>query len=69
MVVLEAVQAECMNIEFLKNEFGKDIAFSGRSPPQSVLARTTPQQVTEGVRHTLRVMSTGGGSSRLPAIP
>ncbi len=49
MDILEAVQAECMDIEFLKKEFGRDITFWGGVGAQSVLARTTPQQVTEGV--------------------
>ena len=59
--ILEAVQAECMDIEQLKREFGKDITFWGGVGAQSVLARTTPEQVIEGVRRTLRVMAPGGG--------
>jgi uroporphyrinogen decarboxylase len=59
--ILEAVQAECMDIAQLKREFGKDIVFWGGVGAQSVLARTTPEQVIEGVRQTLRVMSPGGG--------
>jgi len=59
--ILQAVQAECMDIEYLKREFGKDIAFWGGVGAQSVLARTTPEQVIEGVRHTLRVMASDGG--------
>jgi uroporphyrinogen decarboxylase len=59
--ILEAVQAECMDIAGLKREFGKDITFWGGVGAQSVLARTTPEQVIDGVCHTLRVMSPGGG--------
>jgi uroporphyrinogen decarboxylase len=64
--ILEAVQAECMEIAGLKREFGKDITFWGGVGAQSVLARTTPQQVIEGVRETLRVMSPGGGYIAAP---
>ena len=64
--ILEAVQAECMSIEQLKREYGKDIAFWGGVGSQSVLARTTRAQVWEGVRHTLRVMAPGGGYIAAP---
>ena len=64
--ILEALQAECMDIEQLKREFGKDITFWGGVGAQSVLARTTPEQVIEGVRHTLRVMAPGGGYIAAP---
>ena len=64
--VLEAVQAETMDIAYLKREFGRDIAFWGGVGAQSVLARTTPEQVVEGVRETLRVMAPGGGYIAAP---
>jgi len=64
--VLEAVQAETMDIGGLKREFGRDLAFWGAVGAQSVLARTTPEQVIEGVRRTLRVMSPGGGYIAAP---
>ena len=64
--ILEAVQAEAMDIAHLKREFGRHIAFWGGVGAQSVLARTTPEQVVEGVRHTLRVMAPGGGYIAAP---
>lgn len=64
--VLEAVQAEAMSIAHLKHEFGRDIAFWGGVGAQSVLARTTPQQVAEGVRRTLEIMAPGGGYIAAP---
>jgi uroporphyrinogen decarboxylase len=64
--VLEAVQAECMDIGLLKQEFGKDISFWGAVGAQSVLARTTPQQVMDGVRKTLSIMTPGGGYIAAP---
>jgi uroporphyrinogen decarboxylase len=64
--VLEAVQAETMDIAHLKREFGRDISFWGGVGAQSVLARTTPDQVIAGVRETLRAMAPGGGYIAAP---
>lgn len=64
--VLEAVQAETMDLSQLKREFGRDIAFWGGVGAQSVLARTTPDRVIEGVRDTLRTMAPGGGYIAAP---
>ena len=59
--ILQAVQAECMDLAELKQEFGSALTFWGGVGAQSVFARTTPEQVIEGVRSTLRVMAPGGG--------
>ena len=64
--VLQSVQAETMNIADLKKEFGRDIAFWGGVGAQGVLARTTPEQVVEGVRRTLDVMAPGGAYIAAP---
>lgn len=64
--VLEAVQAETMDLAHLKREFGRDIAFWGGVGAQSVLARTTREQVIDGVRGTLRIMAPGGGYIAAP---
>jgi len=64
--VLEAVQAETMDIGQLKREFGRDLSFWGAVGAQSVLARTTPEQVIAGVRDTLRTMAPGGGYIAAP---
>ena len=64
--VLEAVQAETMDIAQLKREFGRDLSFWGAVGAQSVLARTTPEQVIAGVRETLRTMAPGGGYIAAP---
>jgi len=64
--ILEAVQAEAMDIAYLKREFGRDISFWGGIGAQSVLARTTPEQVVAGVRQTLAVMAPGGGYIAAP---
>ena len=64
--ILEAVQAECMDIGLLKREYGQDISFWGGVGAQSVLARTTPRQVKDGVRKTLSIMAPGGGYIAAP---
>jgi uroporphyrinogen decarboxylase len=64
--ILEAVQAEAMDIAGLKRRFGRDLCFWGGVGAQTLLARTTPQQVVEGVRQTLRTMAGGGGYIAAP---
>jgi uroporphyrinogen decarboxylase len=64
--ILQAVQAECMDLAFLKREFGRDISFWGGVGAQSVLARQTPAEVREGVRRTLEIMAPGGGYIAAP---
>ena len=64
--VLEAVQAETMDIAQLKREFGRDIAFWGGVGAQSVLAQIDPEAVMAGVRETLEIMAPGGGYIAAP---
>lgn len=59
--ILEAVQAEAMDIGQLKREFGKDVTFWGGVGAQSVLARKERRDVIVGVRETLETMKPGGG--------
>ena len=64
--VLEAVQAETMDLAELKREFGRDISFWGGVGAQSVLARSSPAGVIAGVRETLAAMAPGGGYIAAP---
>ncbi|HOS93423.1 MAG TPA: uroporphyrinogen decarboxylase family protein [Armatimonadota bacterium] len=64
--VLEAVQAEAMDIAQLKREFGRDISFWGGVGAQSILARTEPDEVMAGVRDALAIMAPGGGYIAAP---
>jgi len=64
--ILEAVQAETMDLAALKREFGRDLCFWGAVGAQSVLARTTPEEVQAGVRRTLAIMAPGGGYIAAP---
>jgi uroporphyrinogen decarboxylase len=64
--ILEAVQAETMDIALLKREYGRHICFWGGVGAQSVLARQSRAQVIEGVRRTLQIMMPGGGYIAAP---
>ncbi|MDO8587332.1 MAG: uroporphyrinogen decarboxylase family protein [Armatimonadota bacterium] len=64
--VLQSVQAETMDLAYLKREYGRDIAFWGGVGAQSVLARSNPEQVIEGVRRTLETMAPSGGYIAAP---
>ncbi len=58
--VLEPVQP-CMDIEFLKREYGKDLVFWGGIETQNYLPFGTPEQVKENARKTIRTLGKGGG--------
>jgi uroporphyrinogen decarboxylase len=58
--ILEPVQP-CMDLEFLKREYGKDLVFWGGSETQNFLPFGTPEQVKENARKTIRTLGKGGG--------
>ena len=58
--VLEPVQP-CMDLKFLKKEFGKDLVFQGGIETQNYLPFGTPEQVKEHARETIRTLGKGGG--------
>ena len=58
--VLEPVQP-CMDLEFLKREYGKDLVFWGGIETQNYLPFGTPEQVKENARKTIRTLGRGGG--------
>ena len=62
----DELQIYAMDIAELKREYGRDICFWGGVGAQSVLARTTPEQVKAGVHETLRTMASGGGYIAAP---
>ena len=57
--VIEPVQP-CMDLAYLKKEFGKDLVFWGGIETQEVLPFGTPEQVRELARATIRVLGKGG---------
>jgi len=58
--VLEPVQP-CMDLAFLKKEYGKDLVFWGGIETQNYLPFGTPEQVKEKARETIRTLGKGGG--------
>ncbi len=57
---LEPVQP-CMDLAYLKREFGKDLVFWGGIETQDVLPFGTPEQVKQMARDTIRTLGKGGG--------
>jgi uroporphyrinogen decarboxylase len=64
--VLEPVQP-CMDLAYLKKEFGKDLVFWGGIDTQTFLPFGTPQQVKKMARKTIRTLGKGGGHIIAPS--
>jgi len=58
--VLEPVQP-CMDLGYLKREFGNDLVFWGGIETQNLLPFGTPEQVKNMARETIRTLGKGGG--------
>ena len=58
--VLEPVQP-CMDLAYLKREFGKDLVFWGGIDTQTVLPFGTPEQVKSMAREAIETLGAGGG--------
>lgn len=58
--VLEPVQA-CMDFEFLKREYGRDLTFYGGVDTQDLLTFRSPEEVYEGTLRTIDILGKGGG--------
>jgi len=64
--VLEPIQP-CMDLKFLKREYGKDLVFWGGIETQNILPFGTPDQVKELARETIRTLGKGGGHIIAPS--
>jgi uroporphyrinogen decarboxylase len=64
--VLEPVQP-CMDLAYIKREFGKDLVFWGGIDTQTVLPFGTPEQVRHLARRTIRTLGAGGGHIIAPS--
>ena len=58
--VLEPVQP-CMDLAFLKRQYGKDLVFWGGIDTQTVLPFGTPEQVKAMARQAIQTLGRGGG--------
>ena len=64
--ILEPVQP-CMDLKFLKREFGKDLIFWGGIDTQQILPYGSPEQIEEMVRETIHILGKGGGYIAAPS--
>jgi uroporphyrinogen decarboxylase len=64
--VLEPVQP-CMDIKYIKKEFGKDLVFWGGIDTQELLPYATPAEVKKMAAETIKTLGTGGGHIIGPA--
>lgn len=64
--VLEPVQ-NCMDFQFLKNEYGKDLTFYGGVDTQDLLTFRTPGEVFEETLKVIDVLGKGGGLISAPS--
>ena len=64
--VFEPVQP-CMDLAYLKREFGKDLVFWGGIETQNLLPFGTPEQVKQMARETIRTLGAGGGHIIAPS--
>jgi len=65
--VLNPVQPECMDIKYLKENFGDRITFWGAISTQQTLPYGTPEQVVKETRAIIELMSKNGGYITAPS--
>ena len=58
---LNPVQSEAMDLQTLKDEFGRDLTFWGGVSTQHVLPYGTPEEVRAEVERVIGIMAPGGG--------
>ncbi|MHB1253368.1 MAG: uroporphyrinogen decarboxylase family protein [Candidatus Humimicrobiaceae bacterium] len=63
--ILEPVQP-CMDLEFLKREYGKDLIFFGGINTQ-ILPYITPEETKELTKNAIRILGKGGGMIIAPS--
>jgi uroporphyrinogen decarboxylase len=59
--VLNPVQPECMDIQWLKDNFGDSLAFWGGITTQTVLPFGTPDEVRQEARRVRDILGKDGG--------
>lgn len=64
---LNPVQPECMDLTYLKQQYGKDMTFFGGISTQKTLPYGTPKEVEEETNHIVELMSRGGGYITAPS--
>ncbi|MCK4418405.1 hypothetical protein KAV79_01215 [Candidatus Aerophobetes bacterium] len=64
--ILNPLQPECNDIEKIKAEFGKDLAFHGAVSSRT-LDKSTPEKITQEVKLRISQLAQGGGYILAPA--
>ncbi|TFG63216.1 MAG: hypothetical protein E4H36_06180 [Spirochaetales bacterium] len=64
--VIEPVQP-CMNLAFIKKEYGKDLTFWGGIDTQRLLPKGTPAEVRKEAAEVIRLLGKGGGHIIAPS--
>jgi uroporphyrinogen decarboxylase len=59
--ILNPVQPECVDHQWVKETFGSQLAFNGGLGVQSVLPFGTPEEVRQHVRTVIETLGAGGG--------
>ena len=65
--LISPLQAEALDFEFLKKEYGKYISFLGGVSTQQTLPHGTPEDVRREMRDRIRVLGKGGGYILAPS--
>ncbi len=73
--VLQSLQPAAMDLQLLKREYGRDLAFQGGVDIQEMMPKGTPSDVAEHVRQRASMLGAGGGyifgtaHNLLPDVP
>lgn len=67
--VFHPIQPECMDLETLKREFGRDLSFRGGIGVQRGIALGTPDDVRHEVSRSARILGRNGGYIMEPCKP
>jgi uroporphyrinogen decarboxylase len=65
--MITPLQAEALDFNFLKKEYGKDLTFWGGVSTQRTLPYGTPDEVRSEIRERIRVLGKGGGYILAPS--
>ena len=65
--MISPLQAEAMDFQYLKKQYGKDLSFWGGVSTQKTLPKGTPSEVRAEIRERIRVLGQGGGYVLAPS--
>lgn len=61
VTILNPIQPECFDLQYMKDTYGDKLAFWGGISAQTDLSFGTPQQVKAEVKHCIELLGKGGG--------